>query len=68
VVVIHQDLPALKKAIVRAQARSMALATAMASLPPGTSRARVTTANARWARAAEERDRILKQVEEMEKQ
>jgi hypothetical protein len=68
VVVIHQDLPALKKAIVRAQARSMALATARASLPPGTSRARVTTANARWARAAEERDRILRRVEEMEKQ
>lgn len=27
-------------------------------LPPGSSRAKVTTANARWSRAAEERDRL----------
>jgi hypothetical protein len=30
---------------------------ARAALPPGSSRARVTTLNARWANAAEERDR-----------
>lgn len=28
------------------------------SLPPGSSRARVTTANARWSTACEQRDRV----------
>lgn len=32
-------------------------------LPPGSTRARVTTANANWAKAAEHRDRILEQIE-----
>jgi len=35
---------------------------ARAALPPGSTRARVTTANARWARAAEERDRVAAQL------
>lgn len=33
-----------------------------AALPPGSSRARVTTANAGWARAAEERDRVAAEL------
>lgn len=34
-----------------------------ASLPPGTSRARITTANARWAQYAEGRDQALRRLE-----
>ena len=49
----------------RAFAKSAAKASeARAALPAGSSRARVTTANARWARAAEARDareRLLRQ-------
>lgn len=33
-------------------------------LPPGSSRARVTTANSRWARAAEARDRRERELRE----
>lgn len=32
------------------------------ALPAGSSRAKVTTANARWARAAEERDRLFEAI------
>lgn len=32
---------------------------ARSALPPGSSRAKVTSANARWASAAEERDRLF---------
>lgn len=32
-------------------------------LPPGSTRARVTTANARWSTACEARDRILAECE-----
>lgn len=40
----------------KAHRRSVKAADARHDLPPGSSRARVTTANARWARAAEARD------------
>ncbi len=43
-------------AAVRASQRA---ADARAALPIGSSRAKVTTANARWTRAAEERDRLF---------
>jgi hypothetical protein len=36
---------------------------ARSALPPGTSRARVTTANANWARKAEHRDRLQDRAE-----
>ena len=49
----------LAQQLVRAEAASLAACDARAALPPGSSRARVTTANARWARAAEHRDRVL---------
>lgn len=45
-----------------AERRSQKLAEARAALPPGTSRARVTTVNARWMRAAEARDRRIEDV------
>lgn len=35
---------------------------ARAALPPGSSRAKVTTANARWMSAAEERDRCAREL------
>jgi hypothetical protein len=35
------------------------------SLPPGSTRARVTTANARWAQAAEHRDRLQEELAAM---
>lgn len=45
-------------AFVRAQEASLRASKARASLPAGSSRAKVTTANARWSSAAEERDRL----------
>lgn len=52
----------LEKMLRDAQKKSEAAAQARAKLPPGSSRARVTTANARWMRAAEHRDRIDQQL------
>ena len=52
----------LTQQLVRAEAASLAACDARAALPPGSSRARVTTANARWARAAEHRDRALQSL------
>jgi hypothetical protein len=42
----------------KAQKASLKAAAARHRLPPGSTRARVTTANANWARAAEHRDRV----------
>lgn len=52
----------LERELARAQKASTRASDARASLPPGSSRARVTTANARWMRAAEHRDRIAAQL------
>lgn len=60
------ELERLKKELAKAQAESLKAAAARHALPPGSSRARVTTANARWASAAEARDRIQEQIERME--
>jgi hypothetical protein len=54
------DVKALERALQKAQAASDRASEARRALPPGSSRARVTTANARWMRAAEERDRVQK--------
>ena len=59
-------LAALRRQYAAAHARSLRLAAVRAALPPGSSRARVTTANARWARAAEERDRLAKVIADAE--
>jgi len=48
------------KAYVRLAKQSAKLAAARSALPAGSSRARVTSANARWARVAEERERVGK--------
>lgn len=51
------EIAQLEKALADAQAKSTAWTERRHALPPGSSRARVTTANANWARAAEHRDR-----------
>lgn len=56
------DWLAASKPLARAAAKSTKASEARAALPPGSTRARVTTANARWARAAEERDRVAAQL------
>ena len=45
----------LRKLLARAEKDSARCAAARAALPPGSSRARVTSANAKWMRAAEAR-------------
>lgn len=44
--------------------KSAKAAEARSALPPGSSRAKVTTANARWMGAAEARDRALRDLRE----
>jgi hypothetical protein len=51
----------------KAQRASDKASRARANLPAGSSRPRVTTANARWAMAAEERDRV-KEARELAEQ
>lgn len=60
------ELDRLRKELASLEAKSAKLAAARASLPPGSTRARVTTANARWARAAEARETIRRHIAELE--
>jgi hypothetical protein len=53
-----RSIPDLQRALKSASEKSRRLCLARAELPPGSSRARVTTANARWKSAAEERERL----------
>lgn len=46
----------------RAAKASERAAAARSKLPPGSSRARVTTANAKWARAAEFRELLRSEI------
>ena len=48
-----------------AKRRAAKAAEARASLPPGSSRARFTSANARWATETEHRDRLAAKLREM---
>lgn len=52
----YERILALAKALVAAQKATEKASAARARLLPGSTRARVTTANANWARAAEARD------------
>lgn len=54
----------LERLLQIAEDRAANAAEARQKLPAGTSRARVTSANARWASAAEERDRVRQQLED----
>jgi len=53
----------LERDLARAAEASERAAFARAALPPGSSRARVTSANARWMRKAEARDRIAAELD-----
>jgi hypothetical protein len=54
---MSNEIEQLERALAEAQKKSLAWAERRHALPIGSSRARVTTANAEWARAAEHRDR-----------
>lgn len=56
---VVKTIAQLEREFARAETASLKASEARSRLPAGSSRARVTTANARWARKAEERDRIL---------
>lgn len=58
----RKDLKRKIVAYLDAYEASARAADARSSLPQGSSRAKVTTANARWASAAEERDRCAKDL------
>ena len=45
------------------EAKVVRTSEARRALPPGSSRAKVTSANARWATACEARDRVLRAME-----
>ena len=53
-------LAKLRRELRAAEAASLKASDARMALPPGSSRARVTTANSRWMRKAEDRDRRLR--------
>lgn len=61
---MYAELKRLVTLLDRTEKKAQKACDARASLPPGTSRARVTTANARWFAAAEARDRLLAEVRE----
>lgn len=67
----RREVDARLRALAEAQRASDRATEARAALPAGSSRARVTTANARWMRAAEYRDiceaRVREVVPEFEK-
>lgn len=57
------DIVALERSVKAASAASEKAAQARGRLPAGSSRARVTTANARWARKAEEAERLRRELD-----
>lgn len=61
------DIKRLERELERAQKASAKASEARFALPAGSSRSRVTTANAKWMRAAEHRDRIAAQLAEARK-
>lgn len=62
---IETQIETLRKELGRAEADSDRLCAMRAAAPPGSSRARVTTLNARWARVTEYRDLLRKKLEEL---
>ena len=59
------EIYALRKELARAEADSARLCERRAAMPPGSSRARVTTLNAKWARVAEYRDLLRARLEDL---
>jgi len=60
----YGEISRMFRQLARAEAASLKAAAGRHRLPAGSSRARVTTANARWAQAAEHRDRLADRIEE----
>lgn len=58
----------LRRAVKAATEKSERAMEARMRLPAGSTRARVTSANARWMRAAEHRDLLLRQLEDAERE
>ena len=56
----------LRRELARAERDSQRAAERRAALPAGSSRAKVTSANAHWARLAEHRDRLAAQLRALE--
>jgi hypothetical protein len=56
----------LRRELGRLEDRVTATSERRRALPPGSSRARVTTANARWATACEARDRVAQELADRE--
>lgn len=60
-----RDRKAIERDLARAEAKVAKASEARRLLPPGSSRARVTTANARWSTACTARDRLLAELAEV---
>ena len=63
---MSEELERYRKLLAYAEKDSARACEARGRLPMGSSRARVTTANARWRSAAEHRDRLALKVAELE--
>lgn len=61
-----RSIAQIRRELAAAEKRSHAMAKARAALPAGSSRARVTTINARWMSAAEHRNRLLEELRKAE--
>ena len=59
------EISLLRKELAKAEEDSARLCEARFAMPPGSSRARVTSVNAKWARAAEYRDLLRTRLEEI---
>lgn len=64
---MSSQIAKLRRELAKAEKASAKLCEQRAALPPGTSRAKVTTLNAKWARAAEYRDLLQGQLARLEK-
>jgi hypothetical protein len=60
------EIERLRKLVERATRDSERAAEALTALPAGSSRARVTSANARWTRAAQHHDDIARRLAALE--
>ena len=60
-----KEIADAERELAKAKAKSLAASEARCALPPGSSRARVTTANARWMAAAEHRDRCEQRLADL---
>jgi len=59
---VSRTVAVIERELRAAEQKSLAASDRRRALPPGTSRSRVTTANARWISAAEERDRLRREL------